>query len=327
MDAGDMTSSPPRLPPVSGVLVAANPSVVRPVAFRASHGGSSSALPEAGSHVADEGSSSNGSVLSFPEDGRRPPAGGCHCSGHRSAPVLEWGQGAAQRWRTAFYPAHASSQGTPPSLCTVFFHQSMPQVGADSRGSRSSSGGPVDGVLDSGHSSALLPEDRTPPSPSDSGIAELEAQLREKDAEIAHLRQTLEQNEQAIIRVYEEKEQAWQRRMEELKSLYEEQLAQQRLQTLAANVCTHHPEEEESWWLPCPSQLDSEVAKLTTLMTGHEVPQLRLELRRCRRHLQLALQSFREERQARQGSHGQSRDLLRALSRVQLLDGWSESSC
>lgn len=84
-------------------------------------------------------------------------------------------------------------------------------------------------------------------------------------------------------------------------------------------------EEEESWWLP--SQLDSEVAKLTTLMTGHEVPQLRLELRRCRRHLQLALQSFREERQARQGSHGQSRDLLRALSRVQLLDGWSESSC
>ena len=34
------------------------------------------------------------------------------------------------------------------------------------------------------------------PSPSDSGIAELEAMLREKDSEISYLRETLEHNEQ-----------------------------------------------------------------------------------------------------------------------------------
>lgn len=34
------------------------------------------------------------------------------------------------------------------------------------------------------------------PSPSDSGIAELESLLREKDSEISFLRETLEQNEQ-----------------------------------------------------------------------------------------------------------------------------------
>lgn len=34
------------------------------------------------------------------------------------------------------------------------------------------------------------------PSPSDSGITELEAMLREKDSEISYLRETLEQNEQ-----------------------------------------------------------------------------------------------------------------------------------
>ncbi|CAH1783096.1 unnamed protein product [Owenia fusiformis] len=47
------------------------------------------------------------------------------------------------------------------------------------------------------------------PSPSDSGVAvtEFEAMLREKDQEIRNLRETMERNENAIIKTYEEKEQ------------------------------------------------------------------------------------------------------------------------
>ncbi|KFD47963.1 hypothetical protein M513_11140 [Trichuris suis] len=51
------------------------------------------------------------------------------------------------------------------------------------------------------------------PSPSDSGVAEIEATLREKDAEIANLRSTMEHNEQVIIRVYQEKEERWQEKL------------------------------------------------------------------------------------------------------------------
>lgn len=241
-----------------------NPSVVRPVAVRASLGGSNTNLLETGSHMADEGSSSNGSVFNFPEDSllppppdvHNPPADDCHYSGHHSAPVLEWHQRRAQHRRTAFYPTRRCHNSVPfyrrpLSLRKVFFHQSKPQFVLDAnnllnevdRASRLSSGSGicVDGVLDSGHSSALLPEEplQPPPSPSDSGIAELEAQLREKDAEILHLRQTLEQNEHAIIRVREEKEQVWQKRMEEMKKHYEEQLDQQKLQMATAKASIH----------------------------------------------------------------------------------------
>lgn len=44
------------------------------------------------------------------------------------------------------------------------------------------------------------------PSPSDSGVSELEAALRDRDSELAYLRQTMEHNEQVIFRVYQEKE-------------------------------------------------------------------------------------------------------------------------
>lgn len=91
------------------------------------------------------------------------------------------------------------------------------------------------------------------PSPSDSGIAELESLLREKESEISFLRETLEQNEQVngvekesqregadtcvrcvlisdlpllqvIIKVYEEKEQCWQKEYMKLRSQYESSL-------------------------------------------------------------------------------------------------------
>ncbi|KAB0789947.1 hypothetical protein PPYR_15769 [Photinus pyralis] len=62
------------------------------------------------------------------------------------------------------------------------------------------------------------------PSPSDSGVSELEAALRDRDSELAYLRQTMEHNEQVIFRVYQEKERVWERELRRLKSIHETRL-------------------------------------------------------------------------------------------------------
>lgn len=62
------------------------------------------------------------------------------------------------------------------------------------------------------------------PSPSDSGVSELEAALRDRDSELAYLRQTMEHNEQVIFRVYQEKERVWERELRRMKSLHESRL-------------------------------------------------------------------------------------------------------
>ncbi|XP_056631927.1 leucine zipper putative tumor suppressor 2 homolog isoform X1 [Diorhabda sublineata] len=72
----------------------------------------------------------------------------------------------------------------------------------------------------SNHSSMM---DLTP-SPSDSGISELEAALRDRDSELAYLRQTMEHNEQVIFRVYQEKEKVWERELKRLKSVQDSRL-------------------------------------------------------------------------------------------------------
>lgn len=59
------------------------------------------------------------------------------------------------------------------------------------------------------------------PSPSDSGVSELEAALRDRDSELAYLRQTMEHNEQVIFRVYQEKEKVWERELRRLKQVHE----------------------------------------------------------------------------------------------------------
>ena len=48
--------------------------------------------------------------------------------------------------------------------------------------------------------------------------------LQEKDSEINYLRETLEQNEDVIFRVYQEKEKYWEREIRKMKALYETQL-------------------------------------------------------------------------------------------------------
>jgi hypothetical protein len=62
------------------------------------------------------------------------------------------------------------------------------------------------------------------PSPSDSGVVELEVALRERDAELAYLRQTMEHNEQVIFRVYQEKERLWERELRRLKNVNDNRL-------------------------------------------------------------------------------------------------------
>jgi hypothetical protein len=47
---------------------------------------------------------------------------------------------------------------------------------------------------------------------------------KEKDSEIVFLRETMEQNEQVIFRVYEEKEKMWERELKKMKNLYEARL-------------------------------------------------------------------------------------------------------
>jgi hypothetical protein len=55
------------------------------------------------------------------------------------------------------------------------------------------------------------------PSPADSAVGDLEQVLREREGEIVYLRDTLEQNEQVIFRVYEEKEKTWEREIRKIK--------------------------------------------------------------------------------------------------------------
>ena len=59
------------------------------------------------------------------------------------------------------------------------------------------------------------------PSPSDSGVGELEAMLRDKDATIQHLRETMERNESAILQVCAEKEQNWEMELQEIHQEWE----------------------------------------------------------------------------------------------------------
>ncbi|KXJ71973.1 hypothetical protein RP20_CCG019260 [Aedes albopictus] len=62
------------------------------------------------------------------------------------------------------------------------------------------------------------------PSPSDSGISELEAALRDRDSELAYLRQTMEHNEQVIFKVHQDKEKHWEQELNRLKSIHESRL-------------------------------------------------------------------------------------------------------
>ncbi|KAE9415571.1 hypothetical protein Angca_000588, partial [Angiostrongylus cantonensis] len=56
------------------------------------------------------------------------------------------------------------------------------------------------------------------PSPSDSGIVDYETLIRDKENELRVVRNTMEQNEEIIVKVYQEKERAWKEELEHLRS-------------------------------------------------------------------------------------------------------------
>lgn len=115
------------------------------------------------------------------------------------------------------------------------------------------------------------------PSPSDSGVAELEAMLREKDSEISYLRETLEQNEQVIFKVYEEKEQSWQREVKRLKNFYENKLrtCQQRLAKAEQIVSVQNYQiQQEKRKL----QVELEESKKDKDASGEQIERLRQEM-------------------------------------------------
>ncbi|XP_045606052.1 leucine zipper putative tumor suppressor 3 isoform X3 [Procambarus clarkii] len=89
-------------------------------------------------------------------------------------------------------------------------------------------------------SELTLDEHHQTPSPSDSGVAELEAMLKEKDSEINTLRETMEQNEQVIFKVYEEKEKTWERELKKIRDLYDSRLkgAQQKALKVEQSLTT-----------------------------------------------------------------------------------------
>ena len=88
------------------------------------------------------------------------------------------------------------------------------------------------------------------PSPSDSGVGELEAMLKEKDAEINTLREVMDKNERAIFQVYEEKKNSWSKELKEMRDEYEQKMKlQQRKsykseQTLSLQVYKLHQEKK-----------------------------------------------------------------------------------
>uniref|UniRef100_A0A1I8N963 Uncharacterized protein n=1 Tax=Musca domestica TaxID=7370 RepID=A0A1I8N963_MUSDO len=65
-----------------------------------------------------------------------------------------------------------------------------------------------------------LSNDDMTPSPSDSGISDLEAALKDRDSELSYLRQTMEHNEKVI---FKDKESYWENETKRLKLYYEAQ--------------------------------------------------------------------------------------------------------
>ncbi|VDK81994.1 unnamed protein product [Litomosoides sigmodontis] len=55
------------------------------------------------------------------------------------------------------------------------------------------------------------------PSPSDSGIADYETIIRDKENELTNVRATMEQNEEIVVKVYLEKERLWKEQLADLK--------------------------------------------------------------------------------------------------------------
>ncbi|VDO20224.1 unnamed protein product [Haemonchus placei] len=90
--------------------------------------------------------------------------------------------------------------------------------GTHSSGSQLSSPPSTNKVITTYPTSGRVSALHVTPSPSDSGIVDYETLIRDKENELRVVRNTMEQNEEIIVKVYQEKERAWKEELEHLRS-------------------------------------------------------------------------------------------------------------
>ncbi|XP_060068027.1 leucine zipper putative tumor suppressor 2 homolog [Ylistrum balloti] len=120
------------------------------------------------------------------------------------------------------------------------------------------------------------------PSPSDSGVGELEAMLKEKDAEINILRDVMEKNEKAIFQVYEEKKKSWSHDMKQVKEEYDQKLKlQQRKSYKTEQVLSlqvYKLQQEKKTMKEESDRIKAENEELKEKVKSYELETERLEL-------------------------------------------------
>ncbi|KAF1746917.1 hypothetical protein GCK72_023375 [Caenorhabditis remanei] len=113
------------------------------------------------------------------------------------------------------------------------------------------------------------------PSPSDSGIIDYENLIRDKELELQEIRNTMEQNEEIIIKVYQDKERAWKSELEGLKcrvsaaekgeKALREQLSNCQRQNSAMSTCMRTVQEEKTRLMAKCIQLEREIDNFQTV--------------------------------------------------------------
>ncbi|EGT44743.1 hypothetical protein CAEBREN_20662 [Caenorhabditis brenneri] len=113
------------------------------------------------------------------------------------------------------------------------------------------------------------------PSPSDSGIIDYENLIRDKELELQEIRNTMEQNEEIIIKVYQDKERAWKTELEGLKcrvsaaekgeKALREQLSNCQRQNSAMSSCMRTVQEEKTRLMAKCIQLEKEIDNFHTV--------------------------------------------------------------
>ena len=151
-----------------------------------------------------------------------------------------------------------------------------------------------------GSTSTIDQEYNSTPSPSDSAVGDLETVLKEKDNEIIYLRETMEQNEQVIFKVYEEKERVWERELRKIKGLYENRLKanqqkaskmEQALMNQTLQVKYMSPSQIVGRLKTCVSQVQNEKRKLEAEL--EEIQKTKAELSKETHSLESELCSLR----------------------------------
>ncbi|XP_030426008.1 leucine zipper putative tumor suppressor 2 [Gopherus evgoodei] len=242
--SSNIQGPPPRLVPVSGQLEKnVEKTLIRPTAFKpvVPRGRNSSlpgsVVPRTGASVVPDSQASLAHLLggTAAASTEKHHSLSCRHSAH-SGTLSDSGRNSLSS-----LPTYSTGCSQPPEPGSI----SMGHLSLDSHGGypeRGSRGLAGPSNSDSGRSSSKSTgslSGRGPPS-SDGGscarspvegdeallVRELEEKLREREAELQHLRQSLDENEVAICQVYEEKQKRCEQEMEELRQGYASQVKQ-----------------------------------------------------------------------------------------------------